>query len=257
MQELRYRAGASTILDLLDAQVSLAEAEAGSGPGPLRHATLAGPPRGHPGPQTLLEQGRTVRSTFAVATTVRTPLSTLALGAVLVLGMAGCKSADDAKEGAGGPGGGQGGGPPAMPVEVVVARADTVVDAILATGQIEAMQSVELRPDIEGRIDAILVREGSLVSRGQPLFKVDDAELKRRSRPGRGGARPGAPVARPDPRSAGTESLQPVGAGAGRGHVAQHRGPARRCSRCGSTAPRCARRSPASRASGWSAWATT
>ena len=29
MQEMRYRAGASTILDLLDAQVSLAEAEAG------------------------------------------------------------------------------------------------------------------------------------------------------------------------------------------------------------------------------------
>jgi outer membrane protein TolC len=29
MQELRYRSGASTILDLLDAQVSLAEAEAG------------------------------------------------------------------------------------------------------------------------------------------------------------------------------------------------------------------------------------
>ena len=65
-----------------------------------------------------------------------------------------------------------------MPVEVVVARSDTVVDAILATGQIEAVQSVELRPDIEGRIDAILVREGSLVSRGQALIKVDDAELK-------------------------------------------------------------------------------
>jgi membrane fusion protein (multidrug efflux system) len=65
-----------------------------------------------------------------------------------------------------------------MPVEVVVARSDTVVDAILATGQIEAMQSVELRPDIEGRIDQILVREGSLVTRGQPLFQVDDAELK-------------------------------------------------------------------------------
>jgi outer membrane protein TolC len=28
MQEMRYRAGASTILDLLDAQVNLAEAEA-------------------------------------------------------------------------------------------------------------------------------------------------------------------------------------------------------------------------------------
>jgi len=65
-----------------------------------------------------------------------------------------------------------------MPVEVVNATADTVVDAILATGQIEAINSVELRPDIEGRIAAVLVREGSTVSQGQPLFQVDDAELK-------------------------------------------------------------------------------
>jgi membrane fusion protein (multidrug efflux system) len=65
-----------------------------------------------------------------------------------------------------------------MPVEVAVARTDTVVDAILATGQIEAVQSIELRPDIEGRLAEILVREGALVSRGTPLFKVDDAELK-------------------------------------------------------------------------------
>jgi membrane fusion protein (multidrug efflux system) len=74
--------------------------------------------------------------------------------------------------------GGPGAGPPALPVEVVAARTDTVVDAILATGQIEAMQSVELRPDIEGRIAEILVREGAAVARGTPLFKVDDAELK-------------------------------------------------------------------------------
>jgi len=65
-----------------------------------------------------------------------------------------------------------------MPVEVVNAAADTVVDAILATGQIEAIYSVELRPAIEGRIAAILVREGSTVSKGQALFQVDDAELK-------------------------------------------------------------------------------
>lgn len=75
-------------------------------------------------------------------------------------------------------GGGGGGGPPAMPVEVAVARTDTVVDAILATGQVEAMQSIELRPEIEGRIAEILVREGAEVARGIPLFKVDDAELK-------------------------------------------------------------------------------
>jgi membrane fusion protein (multidrug efflux system) len=65
-----------------------------------------------------------------------------------------------------------------MPVEVAVARTDTVVDAILATGQVEAMQAIELRPDVEGRIAEILVREGAYVQRGTPLFKVDDAELK-------------------------------------------------------------------------------
>ena len=95
----------------------------------------------------------------------------------LVLGLVACNSAGGQPKGE--EGGGQGGGEaPPMPVEVVVARADTVVDAIIATGQIEAMQSVELRPDIEGRISAIMVREGREVARGTPLFKVDDAELK-------------------------------------------------------------------------------
>jgi membrane fusion protein (multidrug efflux system) len=65
-----------------------------------------------------------------------------------------------------------------MPVEAAAARSDTVTDAILATGQIEALQSIELRPEVEGRIVRILVREGSLVARGTPLFKIDDAELK-------------------------------------------------------------------------------
>jgi membrane fusion protein (multidrug efflux system) len=65
-----------------------------------------------------------------------------------------------------------------MPVEAAAARSDTVVDAILATGQIEALQSIELRPEVEGRLVRILVPEGSLVARGTPLFKIDDAELK-------------------------------------------------------------------------------
>ncbi|MFZ5625617.1 MAG: efflux RND transporter periplasmic adaptor subunit [Gemmatimonadota bacterium] len=78
------------------------------------------------------------------------------------------------------PGGGKGNAaqaPPA-PVEVAVAREDTVVDAIAATGQIEAVQSVELRPDIEGRIVDILFRDGAEVAKGTPLFKIDDAELR-------------------------------------------------------------------------------
>src|SRR5881296_1655388 len=76
------------------------------------------------------------------------------------------------------PAGGGGGAPMGMPVEVVVARTDTVRDEISATGQIEAVQSIDLRPEVEGRIVEILIREGQEVDQGTPLFKVDDAQLQ-------------------------------------------------------------------------------
>src|SRR5882724_2684125 len=76
------------------------------------------------------------------------------------------------------PAGGGGGAPMGMPVEVVLARTDTVRDEISATGQIEAVQSIDLRPEVEGRIVEILIREGQEVDLGTPLFKVDDAQLK-------------------------------------------------------------------------------
>ncbi len=77
--------------------------------------------------------------------------------------------------GAGAPGGGA---PMGMPVEVAVARADTVRDEIAATGQIEAVQSIDLRPEVDGRIVEILIREGQEVDQATPLFKVDDAQLR-------------------------------------------------------------------------------
>src|SRR6266540_111656 len=91
--------------------------------------------------------------------------------AVLIVFAAACNKAKSAA-----PGGG--GGMPPMPVEVAAAIRDTVVDAVQATGQIEAVQSVELRPEVEGRIVDILVREGQNVEAGTALFKVDDTELK-------------------------------------------------------------------------------
>ncbi len=66
----------------------------------------------------------------------------------------------------------------ALPVEVAVARQDTVVDAIQATGQIEAIQATDLQPEIEGRVVAIPMTEGGEVAKGAPLFRIDDQELK-------------------------------------------------------------------------------
>ena len=71
-----------------------------------------------------------------------------------------------------------GGGQQPMPVRAGEAVTDTVVEEVRATGEIEAIQSIELRPEVSGRLARILAREGSEVRRGTPLFKVDDAELQ-------------------------------------------------------------------------------
>ena len=104
-------------------------------------------------------------------------VSVARLGVVALLALAACgKKAEDGP--GAGAGGGGGGGAPGIPVEVAVARQDTVVDAILATGEVEAIQSAELKPEVDGRIVEILMREGSEVREGAPLFRIDDAELK-------------------------------------------------------------------------------
>ena len=107
--------------------------------------------------------------------------SRAAVLALLWLAAGACSGGDSSDGGAsqgGGPGGGPGGAPQGLPVDVVAARLDTVVDAIGATGQIEAVQAIELRAEVSGRLNRILVREGAEVRAGTPLFKVDDAELR-------------------------------------------------------------------------------
>jgi len=105
---------------------------------------------------------------------VKTMPDRLAVGLIFLLAAACNKGNGTSAPPAGGGRGAQG----PVPVEVTEARSDTVIDAILATGQIEAISSIELRPEVDGRLVEIMVREGSLVNTGAPLFKVDDAELK-------------------------------------------------------------------------------
>lgn len=95
---------------------------------------------------------------------------------ITTLALAGCGRSKGAN---GDPAGaGAGGGPMAMPVDVALARTDTVTETIRATGQVEAVQAIELRPEVEGRIVGIMVSEGREVAQGAPLFKIDDTELK-------------------------------------------------------------------------------
>ena len=101
--------------------------------------------------------------------------ATIALAALAAAAAACGGSAEGVPEGGGG--GEGGGGMPAMPVEVAEARADTVIETIGTTGAVEAVQSIMVRPEVDGRIVRIHVREGASVGAGTPLFKIDDAEL--------------------------------------------------------------------------------
>src|SRR5882762_532388 len=97
------------------------------------------------------------------------------VAAALAIAVGACSKS---KAAAGGGGGAAGGAPMGLPVEVVVARMDTVRDEIAATGQIEAVQSIDLHPEVDGRIVEIVIREGQEVDKETPLFKVDDAQLR-------------------------------------------------------------------------------
>jgi membrane fusion protein, multidrug efflux system len=98
---------------------------------------------------------------------------------VCIVLASGCsKSKGNAQGQGGGGGGGGGGGMPPMPVDVDTARSQSIVDAVRATGRIEAVNAVDLRPDAEGRVTQILFFEGQNVGSGAALVKIDDALLR-------------------------------------------------------------------------------
>lgn len=99
------------------------------------------------------------------------PVVDLLLSAALFLVLTACGGGADAAAGGPPP------GPRAIAVETAAAFADTVEDAILATGQIEALQQIELRPEVGGRVVELLFQEGQRVAAGRALVKIDDAEL--------------------------------------------------------------------------------
>ena len=101
-------------------------------------------------------------------------ISALLASLTLSASLTGCGKGGDAQAAGGGPPGGM----PPMPVDVDTARRGRVVDAVRATGRIEAVQSIELRPDEQGRVSELLFREGQRVAAGTPLVRIDDEMLR-------------------------------------------------------------------------------
>jgi len=119
----------------------------------------------------LLEKVRRLSPRARAMLVTGTTILVLVIIAALTVGRSG--NATAAGPGAGGPG-----SMPPMPVDVDTARYQSVVDAVRATGRIEAMQAVDLRPDEQGRVTGLHFFEGQSVARGAPLVRIDDSMLR-------------------------------------------------------------------------------
>jgi membrane fusion protein (multidrug efflux system) len=67
--------------------------------------------------------------------------------------------------------------PKAMTVGGMIVEPKLLENNILTTGNVIANEEVELRSEVPGRIVAINFEEGSLVTKGSLLLKIDDREL--------------------------------------------------------------------------------
>lgn len=95
----------------------------------------------------------------------------IGLGAFIVYRITSNKNKnDDSKD--------KGGKNKTMTVNGIVATPQTFDNNLSLSGSIEANEQVEIRSEVSGIVEGIYFQEGSNVSKGQVLFKVNDLELR-------------------------------------------------------------------------------
>jgi multidrug efflux system membrane fusion protein len=92
-------------------------------------------------------------------------------GMVIAIALAACAGQQPAA-----PAGG-GGMPPAPPVGVASPIARTVPETREFTGQVEAIATVDIKPQVSGLVKRVLVADGAEVAAGAPILEIDDAPL--------------------------------------------------------------------------------
>ncbi len=66
--------------------------------------------------------------------------------------------------------------PPPMPVQWQTLKTSTLQDSSEYVGMLEAEQTVALKPQIDGRIQQILVKPGDRVTQGEPIFILNPGQ---------------------------------------------------------------------------------
>jgi membrane fusion protein, multidrug efflux system len=111
----------------------------------------------------------------------RAPVAGGLLAALLTVAAAcgGGEAAEAQGRPAGGGGRGAGGaGGGAVPVEVAEVETGSIARSVTVSGVVEPLRSVGINSQVSGTLLDVMVEEGTVVRRGQPLARVDDRELR-------------------------------------------------------------------------------
>ena len=109
----------------------------------------------------------------------RMRLCALATCAVIVLSA--CSSKNNSAAPASGTSGttpGAGGKPKSIVAEAYVVKPVSYAPTYTASGELMANESVDIHPEVSGRVTQILFREGATVRKGQLLLQVNDADIR-------------------------------------------------------------------------------
>jgi len=95
---------------------------------------------------------------------------------LLLLGLIGYRISKNWEENSGSkPNGGK---KNALNVDGMVITSEKFADLLSLSGSIEANEQVEIRSEVSGIVEAIYFQEGSAISKGQALLKINDLELR-------------------------------------------------------------------------------
>ena len=75
----------------------------------------------------------------------------------------------------------KGGGPPKdapVPVELVAVEASPLLEKLQATGSLDAEESVDLKPEVDGEVTSIQMTEGETVKKGDLILQIDESKQK-------------------------------------------------------------------------------
>jgi membrane fusion protein (multidrug efflux system) len=129
---------------------------------------------------------------------------------LVLLSAAACNSKkhDDEAGGPGGKGGKDGGPQPIKDYPVLVVKPDTVTLFQDYPATIQGQQNVEIRPKVDGFVEAIYVDEGATVRKGQKLFHISAPQYEQEVRTARAGIK--TAQADVDAARMGVEKVRPL-----------------------------------------------